>query len=299
MFLSVMVIFIIYATFFILFEDYDRHVIQPLTDQADWHLLWFSLFVMVILMLLLFRYARRMDRRIDREQAQRENEMRRQLTQNIAHELKTPVASILGFTETLLDNPQLDPATQRDFISRSHDQASRLAALLRDLSTLNRIDYAHRMIEMTDVELSSLVDEISAEVAHQLSERSMEIRVQLPRPMWTRGNPELLYGIFRNLVDNAIHYAGPGTLITISARRKASRWALQVEDNGVGVSAEHLPRLFERFYRIDRGRSRQMGGTGLGLAIVKNSILLHGGSVTALQRHDGGLVFRFTLPGGG
>ena len=296
MFASVMVIFIVYATFFILFEDYDRHVIQPLTDQADWHLLGFTLGVMALLVFLLHRYARSMDRRIDREQAQRENEMRRQLTQNIAHELKTPVASIMGFTETLLDNPQMTAEMQHDFIRRSHEQAIRLSGLLQDISTLNRIDYAPEMIQRERTDLVELVDEIKTEVSHQLDERRMAFRCSLPTEIPLSGNRQLLYSALRNLVDNAINYAGNGTKIELAAQRRGSQWHFTFSDNGAGVAAEHLPHLFERFYRIDKGRSRQMGGTGLGLAIVKNAIQLHGGTIEARLPAEGGLAFNFTLP---
>ncbi len=296
MFLSVMAIFLVYATIFIIFEDYDRHVIQPLTSQTDWHLLGFSLLVMLLLAFLLHRYAHRMDRRIDREQAQRENEMRRQLTQNIAHELKTPVAGILGFTETMLDNPQMSPQMQRDFLNRSHQQARRLASLLQDLSTLNRIDYAPDIIEKKPVDLTQVIDETAREVQHQLAQRQMNVSLQLPPRMMTVGNEELLYSALRNLFDNAINYAGAGTQVTVSARRKGRHWHITFRDNGVGVAPEHLGRLFERFYRVDKGRSRQMGGTGLGLAIVKNTIQLHGGTIEARQANGGGLQFLFTLP---
>ena len=112
MWLSVMGVFLVYATIFILFEDYDRQFLEPFNEVSDWHLLIFSIVVMLLLGVLLFRYARRMDERISREQMERQNEMRRQLTQNIAHELKTPVASILGYTDTILDNPDISEPTK-------------------------------------------------------------------------------------------------------------------------------------------------------------------------------------------
>ena len=136
MFISVMVVFAVYALIFILFEDYDRKFLEPFDEVSDWHLLLFSLVVMVGLAFLLHRYARRMDERISREQAAKENQMRRELTQNIAHELKTPVASILGYTDTILDNPQMPSETQQQFIERTNAQAHRLTALLQDISTL-------------------------------------------------------------------------------------------------------------------------------------------------------------------
>ena len=142
MFVSVMAVFAIYAVIFILFEDYDRKFLKPFDEVSDWHLLLFSFVVMVGLALLLYRYARRMDERISREQDAKENQMRRELTQNISHELKTPVASILGYTDTILDDPQMSPETQRQFIQRTNAQARRLTALLQDISTLNHMDDA-------------------------------------------------------------------------------------------------------------------------------------------------------------
>ena len=152
MWMSVMVIFAVYAVIFILFEDYDRKMLAPFDEVSDWHLLLFSLVVMVGLALLLHRYARRMDERISREQTEKESRIRRELTQNISHELKTPVASILGYTDTILDNPQMDDQTRQQFIERTHAQAQRLTALLQDLSTLNRMDYATDVLSMERVD---------------------------------------------------------------------------------------------------------------------------------------------------
>jgi two-component system OmpR family sensor kinase/two-component system phosphate regulon sensor histidine kinase PhoR len=295
MWLSVMAVFFIYAAVFILFEDYDRKFIVPFEEVSDWHLLLFSLVVMAFLGFLLFRYAKRMDERISREQAEKENRMRRELTQNIAHELKTPVASILGYTETILDNPAIDDNTRRQFMVRTHAQAQRLTALLQDISTLNRMDYAKEMIQKERVDVSLLFADIVQETLLSLQSRQMTLRNCLPQGIIVRGNASLLYSVFRNLVDNAINYAGQGTTIEVMATEQPGAWQFTFRDNGIGIPASHLPRLFERFYRLDKGRSRDMGGTGLGLAIVKNAVLLHGGTITVASPATGGLRFDFTL----
>ena len=295
MFVSVMVVFAVYALIFILFEDYDRKFLQPFDEVSDWHLLLFSLVVMAGLAFLLHRYARRMDERISREQAAKENQMRRELTQNIAHELKTPVASILGYTDTILDNPQMSPETQRQFIERTNAQAHRLTALLQDISTLNRMDFAAYQLTMERTDVSVIVSDIVQETALAIEKRHMRLNNCLPQHVVIRGNPSLIYSIFRNLVDNAINYAGEATTIDISAEQTDNDWTFRFSDNGVGIAPEHLPRIFERFYRIDKSRSRSIGGTGLGLAIVKNAVLLHGGSITVQPAEGGGLEFDFTL----
>ena len=295
MFVSVMVVFAVYALIFILFEDYDRKFLQPFDEVSDWHLLLFSLVVMVGLAFLLHRYARRMDERIGREQAAKENQMRRELTQNIAHELKTPVTSILGYTDTILDDPQMPSQTQRQFIERTNAQAKRLTALLQNISTLNRMDYAAHQLTMERIDVAAIVSDIAEETAIALEKRRMKLNNCLPQDIVIQGNPSLIYSIFRNLVDNVISYAGEGTTIEISAEETGDNWVFFFSDNGVGIAPKHLPRIFERFYRIDKSRSRQMGGTGLGLAIVKNAVLLHGGTITVRLSEKGGLEFEFTL----
>lgn len=295
MWLTVMSVFAVYATIFILFEDYDRKFLMPFDEVSDWHLLLFSLAVMAVLAFLLFRYARRMDERISREQAEKENRMRRELTQNIAHELKTPVASILGYTETILDNPAISDDMSRQFIVRTHSQAQRLTALLQDISTLNKMDYAPDLLKMERVDVSALFADIVQETALAIEARQMTLRNYLPQDIIVQGNPSLLYSIFRNLVDNAVSYAGQGSVVEVSAVEQPGHWRFTFKDNGIGIPAEHLPRIFERFYRIDKGRSRDMGGTGLGLAIVKNAVLLHGGNIAISNAEPSGLKFEFTL----
>jgi len=295
MWMSVMVVFAAYALIFLLFEDYDRKFSEPFGEVSDWHLLLFSIVVMLGLGWLLYHYARRMDERISREQQERQNQLRRELTQNIAHELKTPVASILGYTDTILDSPHISEQTRQQFIRRTNAQARRLTALLQDISTLNKMDYAPQLLQRERVDVAVMVADIVDESAQALADRQMTFHNCLPQDITIVGNWQLLYGIFRNLTDNAICYAGSGTTIDLSAEQTPDGWLFTFSDNGIGVGEEHLARLFERFYRVDKGRSRQLGGTGLGLAIVKNAVQLHGGTITASCHAGGGLRFVFSL----
>lgn len=224
-----------------------------------------------------------------------QNVLKRQLTQNIAHELKTPVASIQGYLETILENPNINEAMKQQFLQRCYAQSQRLASLLRDISTLNRLDDAPEMVDFEKVDISAMVASIIQDTSLEMSERGMTFDNKLPDGITVKGNQSLLYSVFRNLTDNAVAYAGEGTTITLSVESKDEFWSFTFSDNGVGVPYEHLPRLFERFYRVDKGRSRKMGGTGLGLAIVKNAVLLHGGTISVSNNITGGLRFEFTL----
>ena len=221
--------------------------------------------------------------------------LKRQLTQNIAHELKTPVASIQGYLETILDNPHINEEMKSQFLQRCYAQSERLTSLLRDISTLNRLDDGSDMIDFEAVDITQLVSDIMRETALEREERKMSFHNLLPEHIVVKGNRSLLYSIFRNLADNAIAYAGQGKHITLTAQEKDGTWHFTFTDDGVGVAPEHLARLFERFYRVDKGRSRKMGGTGLGLAIVKNAVLLHGGTIRVSNQLEGGLKFEFTL----
>ena len=227
--------------------------------------------------------------------------LKRQLTQNIAHELKTPVASIQGYLETILENPNINDTMRQQFLERSYAQSQRLTSLLQDISTLNRMDDAPEITTQEHVDIANMVANIQKETALQLQEKHMTFVNRLPADLVICGNGSLVYSIFRNLTDNAIAYAGIGTTITLTAQfvqtniEDNGKWHFCFSDNGVGVAPEHLQRLFERFYRVDKGRSRKMGGTGLGLAIVKNAVILHGGTISVHNNEDGGLCFEFTL----
>lgn len=226
---------------------------------------------------------------------QEQDKLKRQLTQNIAHELKTPVASIQGYLETILDNPHIDEETKKQFLKHSYAQSQRLTSLLQDISTLNRMDDAPEIKENVEVNISEMVEDISKETALQLEKHHMSFIINLPENIIVHGNKSLLYSVFRNLTDNAIAYAGYGTTITLDAVENNKDWSFAFYDNGIGVANEHLSRIFERFYRVDKGRSRKLGGTGLGLAIVKNAVMIHGGTIQAKNLPTGGLRFDFNI----
>ena len=222
--------------------------------------------------------------------------MKRQLTQNIAHELKTPVSSIQGYLETIVNNETISREKMQTFLERCYAQSNRLSRLLRDISVLTRMDEAANMIDMEKVDISMLVTNIVNEVSLELEEKQITVVNSLKPNIQLRGNYSLLYSIFRNLTDNAIAYAGTHIHIHISCFREDENfYYFSFADTGVGVSPEHLNRLFERFYRVDKGRSRKLGGTGLGLAIVKNAVIIHGGTISAKNSQGGGLEFVFTL----
>lgn len=221
---------------------------------------------------------------------------KRQLTQNVAHELKTPVSSIQGYLETIISNPDLSDDKKQYFLDRCYSQSTRLTDLLRDISVLNRLDEASNLFELSRVSIYKLVMEIETECRHELEAKSIISHINIPADTVIYGNASLLYSIFRNLYDNTIAYAGEGiTLSLVMQKEDKESYYFCFSDTGVGIDQQHLSRIFERFYRIDKGRSRKLGGTGLGLAIVKNGVLFHKGRITAKSQPGEGVQFYFSL----
>ena len=232
-----------------------------------------------------------------RDSEEDKTRLKRQLTQNVAHELKTPVSSIQGYLETIVSNPDIDKETKDQFIQRCYAQSRRLSSLLADISTLNKLDDAPQEYEFQPVNIPDLLQSIQRDVSMQMEAKHVTFRALVDPEVAVDGNPSLLYSIFRNLTDNSIAYGGEGVTITVQVlSESADFYTFSFSDNGPRVASEHIPHLFERFYRIDKGRSRKMGGTGLGLAIVKNSVLLHRGNISVRLGIAGGLEFVFTLP---
>lgn len=231
-------------------------------------------------------------------QEQEKIRIKRQLTNNINHELKTPVSSIRGYLETILANPDMDEQTRNSFIEKSYKHCERLRMLLQDVSTITRMEDASEMFTREEVCLRSVVDDIAAEIALLPVERRMRVNVSIPESVRVVGNTQLLTSVFRNLTDNAIAYSGGRDIYIVLTSESATHYHFELSDNGIGVDDEHLSHLFERFYRVDKGRSRKEGGTGLGLAIVKNALVLHGGEIEARNRREGGLQFLFSIAKG-
>lgn len=227
---------------------------------------------------------------------------KRQLTENVAHELKTPTASINGYLECILADPAMTPSTRHAFIERCYAQSKRMVNLLQDISTLTRLDQIDQpggtVLQRAEVDVAHTIHSVLDDVRLQLSKAGMEVRLHLPERMAIMGDATMIYGIFRNLIDNALCYATGATLLSVAATpQPQGGYQFAVSDNGAGVGEEHLQRIFERFYRVDKGRSRKMGGTGLGLSIVKNAVLAHHGSICAQHTPGGGLTVVFTLAG--
>ncbi len=232
----------------------------------------------------------------DISRQEEESRMKRQLTQNVSHELKTPVSSIQGYLETILSNPDLSPDKRQFFLERCYSQSTRLTGLLRDISVLNRLDEASEMFDLTEVNITKLIAEIQKECSQDMEEKRITSEIILPGDPTVFGNNSLLYSIFRNLYDNAIAYAGENIRITVNCYKEDPKYYyFSFSDNGVGIPEEHINRIFERFYRVDKGRSRKIGGTGLGLSIVKNGVNFHKGQISAKSSPGKGVTFFFTL----
>ena len=221
--------------------------------------------------------------------------IKKQLTNNINHELKTPVAAIQGYLETLLANPSLDAQRRTDFLEKSAAQTERLRRLLADISTITRMDEASQLIQKERVVLNDLIAEVTADMELKPADQRLRVNIDFPQQVEIVGSPSLLASIFRNLADNAAAYSGGRDIFIRLLSDTPEECTVSFADNGIGIGEEHLPHIFERFYRIDKGRSRKQGGTGLGLAIVKNAVAIHGGTITARERERGGLEFVFTL----
>ena len=230
--------------------------------------------------------------------------IKRQLTQNAAHELKTPAASIHGYLESILDNPEMPEDKKKHFLERCYAQSERMSKLLFDMSALTKLDEmddntSQTQHEYRQVNVLQIMQNVLDDTSLQLQEKGIIPSLQVPQYIEVLGDRGLIYSIFRNLVDNAIAYATGASRLEMICREVEMEgrhyYEFVVSDNGPGVEPQHLEHLFERFYRVDKGRSRKLGGTGLGLAIVKNAVAVHGGQTTAFPTPGGGLTIRFTL----
>ena len=239
------------------------------------------------------------DRDLAHEAALREEKekirIKRQLSNNINHELKTPVASIGVCLETLLSGIALTEEKRQELIERCYTHNERLRRLLNEVSLITRMEDGSALIGKERVVINDMLEEISDELEIMSEEEGMRLHTDFHEEVVIYGNLSLIGSIFRNLTENAIAYSEGKNIFISLIKNDETECCIRFEDDGRGVEQEQLPRLFERFYRVDKGRSRQMGGTGLGLSIVKHAVQFHGGSISVTNRPGGGLRFDFSL----
>jgi two-component system, OmpR family, phosphate regulon sensor histidine kinase PhoR len=222
--------------------------------------------------------------------------MKQQLTSNIAHELKTPLASIKGYLETMIDNWPVPGEKQKYFLEKAYLQSERLTHLINDVSLLTNIEDAGELFQFKSIDIKTVIDEVYENFANRMNEKNIHFTEDVKDGTIILGNESLLFSVFQNFVENSINYGGEGISIAIRIYHEDDKYYyFSYSDTGPGISEEHLPRIFERFYRIDHGRTREMGGTGLGLAIVKNAVQLHKGEISVRNRPEEGIEFLFSL----
>ena len=224
--------------------------------------------------------------------------IRRDFVANVSHELKTPITSIKGFVETLLDGAIIDPADAQRFLQIIAKQADRLDAIIEDLLSLSKIEQGEEAgdIELVSGRVKDVIDAAIHICQPKADERKIHICTACEPDVMANMNAALLEQAVINLLDNAIKYSEPGKEVQVLASQFYDEVTITISDRGSGITAEHLPRIFERFYRVDKGRSRKLGGTGLGLAIVKHIVQAHRGHVTVKSTPAVGSVFTIHLP---
>lgn len=265
------------------------------TKGPDQHIDWFFFTFLFLLGGIISIVVYHIVRRIARVEEEERNKIKRQLTNNINHELKTPVASIQVCIETLLTNKNLKTDKKQELLKHSYSHCERLIRLLSDVSLVTRLDEGIQNISKEEVNIYKIINDIKEEIDCRPDGQRIHIILNTPKNLIFKGSYSLIDSIFRNLIENAIAYSGGKNLEIHLLNNSSNTYKFVVQDDGIGVEEKHLEHLFERFYRVDKGRSRKLGGTGLGLSIVKHAVIFHGGSINVSNRHNSGLRFEFTL----
>jgi two-component system, OmpR family, phosphate regulon sensor histidine kinase PhoR len=222
---------------------------------------------------------------------------RKEFVANVSHELRTPLSIIKGYVETLLDDQPPDAEMSRQFLNTIQRHSRRLEALIADLLSISALESQQARLNFEPVSMQAAAQSVLEELTRQAQERAITISLKIPEQLPdVRADAQRLHQVLFNLLDNAIKYTQAGGRVTILAAEKDGAIETAVADDGVGIGPEHLPHVFERFYRVDKARSRELGGTGLGLSIVKHIVQSHGGRVWAESQIEKGSTFYFTLP---
>ena len=232
----------------------------------------------------------------DLTETERVEKTRRDFIANVSHELRTPLTSIQGYTETLLDSASAEDSHSRDFLEIIRKNATRMSRLTEDLLTLARVESGEQRFAMQSVLPEELLREAVLSFRTMAKSQGVEFELREFALLPVTADVEAIHQVFSNLIDNALKYAGSTGRLVLGSRELANGVEFYVQDFGPGIPSEHLPRLFERFYRVDKARSRDSGGTGLGLAIAKHIVLAHGGTIRAESELNHGSTFIFILP---
>ena len=241
---------------------------------------------------LLHRVWKRSQQKADAQS----QKLKQQMTSNIAHELRTPVTSIRGYLETIIACPDMPSEKKLVFVEKAYNQTLRLSELITDMALITKMEERSEKLKTEEIDLYDVVNEVFDEFEERIAEKGNIVENKLSAGTVLLANRSLVYTIVRNLVENTLKYAGEGVTMHIECYSTIEKFCyITYYDTGAGVPEDYLEKIFERFYRIDEGRARDVGGSGLGLSIVKNAVKFHGGTVRVINRLEGGLQFFFSL----
>ena len=241
---------------------------------------------------LLHRVWKRSQQKADAQS----QKLKQQMTSNIAHELRTPVTSIRGYLETIIACPDMPSEKKLVFVEKAYNQTLRLSELITDMALITKMEERSEKLKTEEIDLYDVVNEVFDEFEERIAEKGNIVENKLSAGTVLLANRSLVYTIVRNLVEHTLKYAGEGVTMHIECYSTIEKFCyITYYDTGAGVPEDHLEKIFERFYRIDEGRARDVGGSGLGLSIVKNAVKFHGGTVRVINRLEGGLQFFFSL----
>lgn len=257
---------------------------------------WLYIAIGVAVLILIAAFYWKAHKRISEAEARQKTKLKKQMTSNIAHELRTPVTTIRGYLETLIACPDMKPEKKQEFIEKAYNQTIRLSELITDMALISKMEEKSSKFQKEDIDLFDVSNEVFEEFGERISALNVKVENLLEPDTVLTGNKTLVYTILKNLVENSLKYAGEDFTIHLECYSSIEKFCyLTYYDTGAGVPNEHLDSIFERFYRIEEGRTRDVGGSGLGLSIVKNAVKFHGGDIRVINRQWGGLQFFFSL----